>query len=141
MTLEELNQLQAIEKLIEREKNELLSMREKLGLHGSNITGMPKAGGARDKIGDVMPGIVDKERELLDIIAILEGKRQRIMDWIDALPNARLQLIAKLRFADGKSWEEVADKLDDGRGADACKKCLYRYLSENKKKKRSDDWW
>jgi len=139
MTLEELDQFQTIERLIEYEKDKLLTMRESLGLHSPNLSGMPKGTGARDKIGETMPEIVDKERELLDGIIILQNMRQRIIDWINALPNARLQLIAKLRFVDGRTWEQVADFIDDGKTSHACKRALYRYL-ESEQERREKHW-
>lgn len=139
MTLEELSQFQAIEKLIEREKDKLLTMWDSLGLHSPNFSDLPKAKGARDKIGDTMPEIVDKERELLDMIVILEDKQKRIIDWINALPNARLQLIAKLRFVDGRTWEQVADFIDDGKTCHACKRALYRHL-ENEQERKGKQW-
>ena len=139
MTLDELSQFQAIEKLIEREKDELLTMWDSLGLHSPIVSDMPKAKGARDKIGETMPGIVDKERDLLDSIVILEDMRKRIIDWIHALPNARLQLIAKLRFVDGKTWEQVADFIGDGKTSHACKRALYRHL-ESEQERREKRW-
>ncbi len=139
MTLEELNQFQAIERLIEHEKDQLLTMWESLGLHSPIISDMPKAKKACDKIGETMPEIIDKERDLLDRIVILEDMRKKIVDWIHALPNARLQLIANLRFVDGKTWEEIADFMNDGKTSHACKRVLYRYL-ENEQERREKRW-
>lgn len=125
MTLEDLNQLHAVGKLIEYDKQKLLELWDRVGiLHGPEISGLPKA----RCTSDVLPETVKKERDLVEDIANLQSMYDGALAWINALPNARTRLIARLRFIECKTWEEVATAME-GRETDVTvRKALYRYL-------------
>ena len=90
MTIEELNQLAYLEKAIKLEQDRLETLRENAGVKSPVISDMPKAPGARDKLGEIVPNIVDQ-----------------------------------------KSWQEVADYIDNGEGKDTdytVRQACYRYV-------------
>lgn len=134
MTIEDMRELFYLDKLIEFETERLENLRAKLDLHSPVISDMPKASGARDKIGDITPEIVDKQREIEMDLKDLEARRKRLQDFIRVLPNVRIRIIMSLRFIDQLTWTEVAAKIGGRETEDTVKKAVYRYL-ENRNDK------
>jgi hypothetical protein len=132
MTVKRLQQLQYIRKLIEKERERVADLRESLGTRSPVISDMPKGSGARDKLGEVMPVIVDKEAGIADLLQKLEAEERILTDWI-MQTSPKIQLICRLRFIDGLSWEDVADALDTGNGVitgDGCRMALNNFLKK-----------
>lgn len=132
MTIEDLQELFYLDKLIDFENERLENLRAKLDLHSPTISDMPKASGARDKIGDIMPEIVDKTRELEIDIQDLEERRQRLQEFIRVIPNIRIRIIMSRRFIDQMTWTEVAAKIGGRETEDTVKKAVYRYLESKR---------
>lgn len=132
MTIEDLQELFYLDKLIDFENERLENLRAKLDLHSPTISDMPKASGARDKIGDIMPEIVDKTRELETDIQDLEERRQRLQEFIRVIPNIRIRIIMSRRFIDQMTWTEVAAKIGGRETEDTVKKAVYRYLESKR---------
>lgn len=132
MTIEDLKQIQTLKKAIQYQENQLESMRDSLGLHSPTLSDMPKAPGAKDKIGDKVPEIVDKYYEIQKQVEELRSQEKALETWIDTQP-IRISLICRLRFLDGQSWQEVADFLDNGNGkmtADAVRMTLANHMRQ-----------
>ncbi|MBR4575615.1 MAG: hypothetical protein IKO25_00290 [Clostridia bacterium] len=130
MTLEKLKQLHYLHHLIEMERYKVESLRDSLAPRSASLTGMPKAPGANDKIGNTVPEIVDTEENIEALLRQLEKEEAEIIEWINAAPPD-IQVICRLRFLENLSWDEVADRIDDGTGkfTDHSEKGkLYRYL-------------
>lgn len=110
MTFEELDQLQALDKMIEY---------------------------LTDKLENVRSATMDQttDQEIRQQIDALQAERSRLEAWIIAQPP-KIQLIVRLRFVEGYSWEEVADELYNGslnpRSGDAARMRLKSYLRRQK---------
>lgn len=128
MTIEDLRELFYLDKLIDYENEQLDNLRAKLDLHSPAISDMPKASGAKDKIGEVVPEIVDKTRQIEMDVRDLEERRNRLQEFIRVLPNIRIRLIMSLRFIDRLPWTMVAEKIGGLETEDTVKKACYRYL-------------
>ena len=128
MTIEDLRELFYLDKLIDYENELLDNLRAKLDLHSPAISDMPKASGAKDKIGEVVPEIVDKTRQIEMDVRDLEERRNRLQEFIRVLPNIRIRLIMSLRFIDRLPWTMVAEKIGGLETEDTVKKACYRYL-------------
>ena len=128
MTVQELQQLFYLEKLIEHEKERLEELRASAGLKSPLLSDMPKAPGARDKLGDLVPKIVDQEAEIAKSIKKYSETRERLLRYINHVPNARIKMIMILRFVDQKPWQEVADLLGGKETEYSVKKTIYRYV-------------
>ncbi len=55
MTMKELHQLWILNKLIERDEEEIKRIEERLGIKSPSLSGMPHNPGAHDKIGEGVP--------------------------------------------------------------------------------------
>ena len=128
MTVQELQQLFYLNRLIEREQDKLDDLRSAAGLKSPAFSDMPKAPGARDKIGELVPKIVDQEREIEQNLQAYTETRDRLQDYIRRVPNTRIKLILSLRFLDMLPWQEVADAIGGKETEYSVKQACYRYV-------------
>ena len=132
VTIEDLKQLQILRKAIQYQECRMQEMEDSLGLRSPSLSDMPKASGARDKIGDIVPEIVDQYYKIQQERDELRAREQAIETWIGTQP-IRISLICRLKFLEGKSWQEVADFLDSGSGkvtADSVRMTLYHHMKQ-----------
>ena len=133
MTVKELEQLAYLEKIIRYEQDKLDDLRASVDLHSPGLSDMPKAHGARDKLGDTVPKIVDKTREIEENILLYQKTRERLLEYINKVPFVRVKMIMKLRFVEQKTWQEVADYIDNGTGketSDSVRMAVNAYLNQ-----------
>lgn len=128
MTVQELQQLFYLNKLIEHEKERLEELRSALALKTPVLSDMPKASGAKDKIGEIVPAIIDQEAEIEKNLKAYIEARDRILDYISHVPNIRIKTILILRFIDQKSWQEVAESIGGKETEYSVKQACYRYV-------------
>ena len=128
MTMKDLEELFYLEKLIQHEKEQLEELRSAAGLKSPVLTDMPHAPGAKDRIGEIVPKIVDQTTEIEEHIRQHEELRASIIRFINGIPNARINLIFRLRFIDKKHWEEIADFIGGNETGESARKAATRYL-------------
>lgn len=136
MTVQELQQLFYLDGLIEAEKERLAELREAADVRSPALTDMPKAPGAKDKIGTIVPRIIDQAEEISANIRRYDAMRKRLTDYINALPNARIKLIMIKRFIHQKTWQEVADEIGGKETEYSVKSACYRYIYD----KEEPEW-
>lgn len=128
MTIQELQQLFYLEKLIKRERERLEALRSAVSVKSPILSDMPRAPGARDKLGDIVPEIVDQEAEITRSLQLYTETRDKLMAYINHAPNARIKMILILRFIDQKPWQEVADIIGGKETEYSVKHAVYRYV-------------
>ena len=128
MTVQDLQQLFYLEKLIEHEKERLEELRASTGLKSPVLSAMPKAPGARDKLGDLVPKIMDQEEEIARNLKKYAEAREKLLCYINHVPNARIKMMMILRFIDQKSWQEVAEIIGGKETEYSVKHAVYRYV-------------
>ncbi len=128
MKVYELQQLVYLEKLIQCEQERLDDLYEQAGLHSPGFSDMPKAPGVRDKIGELVPKIVDQDAEIKANIRKYTDTRERILRFINHIQNPRVKLIVIKRFINQQSWQDIAGELGGKETEYTVKQCVYRYL-------------
>lgn len=128
MTVQELQQLFYLNKLIEHERERLEDLRSALSLQSPVLTDMPKAPGAKDKIGTIVPSIIDQEAEIEKNLQAYMEARDKLTEYINRVPNARIKTILILRFIDQKPWQEVAEVIGGRETEYSVKQACYRYV-------------
>ena len=128
MTIGELNQLAYLGKAIEMESERLRALRESVDVKSPIITDMPKAPGARDKLGETVPKIVDQEAEIQESIRRYAALKERAEQFINRTPNPRMKMILVMRFVGQKQWQEIADAIGGKETEYSVKQACYRYV-------------
>lgn len=118
-------------KQIEQKKREIQRIEERLTAISPNLSGMPHGGGVHDKIGEGVPELVDKKRELETMIAGYRQEESQINAWIDSVEDLQINLILSLRFREKMSWNQVADEAGGINTEDSCRKMIDRYLERS----------
>ena len=128
MKIYDLQQLVYLEKLIQCEQDRLDELRDQAGLHSPGLSDMPKAPGAKDKLGELVPKIVDQEAEIQANIKKYSDTRERILRFINHIQNPRIKLIIIKRFINQQSWPDIANDIGGKETEYTVKQCVYRYL-------------
>jgi len=131
VTLEELSRYSWIRDQIQITRQRLEDMRAALEPRSPRFDGMPHAPGPHDKIGELVPEIVDQEQELLSLLQALEDQRGAIWRWIDGIPDIKIRLIASLRIEKGLQWEQVADELGGRATGPGLRTAFNRYMRKH----------
>jgi hypothetical protein len=117
-----------LEQLIQCEQDRLDELRDQAGLHSPGLSDMPKAPGAKDKLGELVPKIVDQEAEIQANIKKYSDTRERILRFINHIQNPRIKLIIIKRFINQQSWPDIANDIGGKETEYTVKQCVYRYL-------------
>lgn len=128
MTVQELQQLFYLSRAIELETERLNALRDAASLKSPVLSDMPKAPGVRDKIGDLVPAIVDQEAEIAENLKQYMETRDRLLRYIERVPNIRIKMILKLRFIDQLPWMDVAERIGGKETEYSVKQACYRYV-------------
>lgn len=128
MTVKELSQLYYINRSIEHMREQLAEMRQALDVRSPSLSDMPKAPGAHDRIGDLVPRIADEEARIRAEMREMERVRAELTGYINTVPNVRIRLIMQLRFLRLLTWQEVADVIGGKETEYSVKQSCYRFL-------------
>ena len=135
MTLQELNEYARLKRELDRTENLKASLKESAELGAQAFTGLPHAPGYRNKLGDVVPKILD---DLPLIEEQIDGLREELLyreliidKFIADIPDLQTRHIFKLRFCGGFTWAWIANAIGGGNTADGVKKRCYRYLDSH----------
>lgn len=131
MTVQELQEFFYLGKLIKHEQERLDVLRCSLDLKSPALTDMPKGSGTKDKIGDIVPEIVDQVAEIEKELQNYKAKRDRLQEYIDGIPFARVKLIMILRYVQQKSWRDVAEAIGGKETEYSVRNACYTYLREH----------
>ena len=57
-------------------------------------------------------------------------EHKRIEEYIDSISDSYLRQIVRYRFADGLSWQQIANRFGNGVTASSLKKIYYRFAAK-----------
>ena len=136
---DELKQLPYLEKVIKLEIDRLQRLRDSIGIQSPSLSGMPKGGASRDKIGETVPTICDEEAAMLESIRQYSEQRERLLRFINGTREPKMRLILIMRYIEQKSWAAIADAIDNGDGKEkdyTVKQACFRYLDAQERRQR-----
>lgn len=130
MTLKELSQLYYLDREIKLDRERLAELRSDLmNPKSPSYDGMPKS-------PNPDPAMERCVAEIADLEAIIQAKieqrvydRSRLERYISDIPDSLTRQIFTLRFIEGLTWEDVADKI--GSSSYSVKHICYRFIAKN----------
>ena len=129
ITKRELSQLYYLSREIEQDRKRLEELEAAAQGITQQITGMPPAGGAGDKVGKYAA-------EIADLRAIIEHKVQqcwyelnRLNRFIASVEDSQMRQILTLRYINRLSWTRIAIEIGGGNTPDSVRKMHDRFLS------------
>lgn len=131
MTLQELYSLSYIEQEIKDYKLKIIELRELAESITPKLTGMPSGGGSGDKVGEAATAIVMYTDMLEKAIQEKIEQSRRINEYILQIEDAQLRRIMYLRFIEGLTWRQIANRIGGGNTEDAVRKRCNRYVRKH----------
>lgn len=132
LTTKDLERLHKLPRQIDQKRYQLQHLRDMVKLKGSQITGMPHSGGIYDKIGEIVPAIVDTEAEIRALEHEYYTLQSDVQSWADNLDDIKAGYLITLRYCEGYSWGKIADEISGAEGGivseDAARQYVTRYL-------------
>jgi hypothetical protein len=128
VTVRELQELPYLERAIRTERERLADLYAAAGIRSPGFSTDPRAPGAKDRIGALVPEIIDQEAAILTAIEAYEDKRRRLNAYINGVRNARMRTILIQRFVNQRSWQEVAAEVGDNETEGSVKMACYRFV-------------
>ncbi len=109
-TEQRLKQIKWLDDVIKSKTDQLENLRSIVfNVSGNSRDEKVQTSKRRDKIGDIMPKIMDLEKELNNHIKEFIDLKSEITKKIDELPDMEYRLVLMLRYLDFKTWEEIAE--------------------------------
>lgn len=130
MTLAELNWHFELRDKLARAQETLATLRQKALPGASAMTGMPRAPGVSDKVGNLAVEIADMEESIVYLETEVKANEGAVLDFIQSIEDVQLRILFRLRFIRCLTWAEVASVIGGQNSEESVKKMCYRYLSE-----------
>ena len=138
MTLQELSKYYDIQMTLEKDREALERLRQRITPASPQLTGMPHTPGVRDKVGDLaveLAASVWMQFLLKDVSIQMEElaaqEKPKVEAYCKSIVDARMYLVFRLRFIRCYSWAEVAGVLGKGYTEDGVSRMAYNYLNKN----------
>lgn len=130
MTLEQLNEHLKLVVKLQAAKETLESLETSVSGPGSqNLTGMPSAHNAGDKVGKLVTELDALRRRVNRLERQVRESEAPIQEWIDEIEDVDTWRVFYHRFILGKPWKEVADALGHYTSESRAQHICYRYLN------------
>lgn len=128
MTKKELSQYYYLQKEIARHDNHIAEMVAKAVYQSPAISGMPGSGAVSDKVGRYAEYIADIVADRERLVEQSWKELAKIQRYILKISDSLTRQIFDLRYAECKTWQQVANAVGGGNTADSCRKIHDRYL-------------
>ena len=128
MTLHELNEHYRLRRDLARAMQLRDSLREAVVPGAQALTGMPRAPGYRDKLGDLTAEIVDVSRDIDRLKMQISAQEKAISAFVQGIDDPFVRTVFTLRFLRMMTWDDVADTVGGGNTRASVSSICYRYL-------------
>lgn len=131
MTLQELSKYYDIQMTLEKDREALERLRQRITPASPQLTGMPHTPGVRDKVGDLAVELADMDERIRWLEELAVQEKPKVEAYCKSIVDARMYLVFRLRFIRCYSWAEVAGVLGKGYTEDGVSRMAYNYLNKN----------
>lgn len=131
MTLQELSKYYDIQMTLEKDREALERLRQRITPASPQLTGMPHTPGVRDKVGDLAVELADMDERIRWLEELAAQEKPKVEAYCKGIVDARMYLVFRLRFIRCYSWAEVAGVLGKGYTEDGVSRMAYNYLNKN----------
>lgn len=138
MTLQELNQHLELREQLDRAYDFRESLMNAAVPGAAKLTGMPRASGVNDKVGDLAVELADIGAKIEYLETEIQKSEETIITFIAGVDDDQARLAFRLRFIRGLSWKEVSGVLGHFTSEASVKSSCYRYLQSQGEEETND---
>lgn len=131
MTLRELSQLYYLKREVAMDKERLAELEERALPGAQRLSGLPGNSGVGDKVAACAAEIADLHALIAQKIARCLAEQQRLEQYIAGIDNSFIRQIFTLRFVQGLTWRQVANKVGGRNTPDSLRMLSKRFLLKN----------
>ena len=128
MTLQELNTHLQLRMRLSSEEQTLRALQE-AAYPKTNLDGMPKASGLKDRVGDLAVEIADLKERIRYMREEVQRQEAPIKDFLTVVDDGNMRTILRLRFLRCLTWGEVAAVVGGRNTEEGVKAAFYRFLA------------
>ena len=126
-----LKALQYIDIKAKSKHQEIISLKSGI-LRGQQFDNMPKSKNDKNQSEELNILIIDKTEQLYQEIQVLYKERDELVQAIESLDDPVENIVMRLFYIDGMTWNEVGAKLKYSRGAiQKIRKSAFKNLAKN----------
>ncbi len=134
MTVRELSRLYYLNKLIDRNTEQLAKLEAQLQPGCQEITGMPRNPVyAKSTVEEIVIQVDDLRKRIQKEQIEYLRERRRIEKYISSVEDYQIRLIMLLRFVDLLTWTQVAQRIGGNNTEDSVRKACNRFLKKSAK--------
>lgn len=127
LTIRELSQLFYLNREIEQEKERIKQLQDAATNTAVKINGMPFVGGISDKTA-IAAAIADSKAIIDAKLDLCVAEYNRLCRYVAGIDDSLMRQIISLRFINGLTWHQVAQRIGGGNTEESVKKACYRYI-------------
>lgn len=131
MTVQELSKYYDIQMLLEKDREAYENLRQKASPASPQLTGMPRASGVHDKVGDLAVELAEIDERMKYLEAQAAAEKVKVEEYCRSIQDVRLYLIFRLRFIRCYSWAQVAGTLGKCYTETGVSRMAYNYLESH----------
>lgn len=98
MTLQELSKYYDIQMTLEKDREALEGLRQRITPASPQLTGMPRTPGVRDKVGDLAVELADMDERIRWLEEQAAEEKPKVEAYCKSIMDARMYLVFRLRF-------------------------------------------
>ena len=76
------------------------------------VDGMPRGSAARDRMGEIVSGVLDEEAAVVEKLARVHETRREVTQCIECIPKERERRVLFMWYIQGLTAEEIGDRID-----------------------------
>lgn len=133
MTKHELSRLIYLNREIEYIEMRLTELECAAESQQIRITGMPRAVGFSNKVGDYAAEITDLKELLNQSLIKCFRELNRLKRYIEVIEDSEIRMIMTLRYIHGLSWRDIATRISIYATEDSVRMRHNRYLREHER--------
>ncbi|MFA6930309.1 MAG: hypothetical protein WCT05_08280 [Lentisphaeria bacterium] len=128
MTKSELSQYYYLQREIERHNDRIAELMAKAGYQSPSMSGIPGSGAVSDKVSRYASEIADIMSERRRLIDRSWKELAKIQRYILGISDSLTRQIFDLRYAECKTWQQIANAVGGGNTADNVRMIHNNYL-------------
>ena len=139
MTKEDLENLSALNRELERDMERLRELQAAASGRTSSISGLPHIGVLQDRIGLYL-GIID-ERKRIIMDRVLESilEYAKLNELVNSIDDPLIRQAVLRHYAEGLTWRQTATRIGGGNTADGIRLKVDRYLQMQNRQRNHEE--
>lgn len=133
MRIKDLNGLYWLNKDIERRQERIKELEAEAERVTTFLSTLPKSKGFKDRLSQIVANIIDEKMIILLKTEELSIERRKIEYFLNDVKDPKMAYYMRLRFIDGMTWQQIANKCGNEATEDCARKSIERYLAGGEK--------